>query len=314
MNISRGLSRQRYGLSGRISRMASPSGGVDLSESRPITTTPTATSEPVTAQATPPLQGFGVSGPRDSNFFNKKPESYSDDFLGPGEKSAISPGQFTSAALSIMSGNPMSFVVNEGARYLVNKGKPYVKYVMDRAMGSIKALHPSEQADPAGLNIRSDFLGSGSGGSGSQAAGTNYGSIQSDFEGINEDIESDSGGEGNSGGGTVLCTEIHRQGLMSDADYSGDSQYGSHFDLDTVAGYRFIATPIAKKMRTSPLLTAIIKPFVLAWTQHSLFKIGACPYESRLGVALETLLAPVCNVIGRTIKEFRYGRNSAGAQ
>jgi len=79
-------------------------------------------------------------------------------------------------------------------------------------------------------------------------------------------ISSD-GGDGG-GDGTVICTELHRQGFMSDEIYKADSEYGKTLDNDTMRGYLSWGIPLAGAMRKSPILTAIVKPFALNWAYH----------------------------------------------
>ena len=103
----------------------------------------------------------------------------------------------------------------------------------------------------------------------------------------------DAGGDGGDGC-TVICTELHRQGLISDDIYKADAAFGKSLDDDTIRGYHLWGKPVARAMRKSPLLTWLIKPIVLSWAramagrQNSLFWSVAL----KLGI-------PVCRFIGR---------------
>ena len=106
------------------------------------------------------------------------------------------------------------------------------------------------------------------------------------------------GGDGGDGDGTVICTELHRQGLMPNNIYKADSEFGNSLDDDTIRGYHLWGKPVARAMKKSPLLTKLIKPLVLSWayamagTGNSLFWRLAL----KIGV-------PVCRFIGKRLNE-----------
>lgn len=98
--------------------------------------------------------------------------------------------------------------------------------------------------------------------------------------------------------GTVICTELYRQGLMSKEIYQKDQAYGEHFianDPEVYYGYALWATPIAKGMAKSKLLTNIMKPFALAWANQM------AGNNNNLGRAILWIGVPICRLIGRYI-------------
>jgi len=101
------------------------------------------------------------------------------------------------------------------------------------------------------------------------------------------------GGDGG-GDGTVICTELHRQGLMPDDIYKADADFGKSLDDDTIRGYHLWGKPVARAMRKSPLLTWLIKPLVLSWA-HTMAGSGSSLFWS---LALKMGM-PVCRFIGR---------------
>jgi hypothetical protein len=104
------------------------------------------------------------------------------------------------------------------------------------------------------------------------------------------------GGEGADGGdGTVICTELHRQGLMSDEVYKVDSEYGKSLDGDIIRGYQSFGIPIARAMAKSPILTAIVKPMALKWAYHM------AGQHNIFGKIALTLGIPVCRWIGKAL-------------
>lgn len=75
---------------------------------------------------------------------------------------------------------------------------------------------------------------------------------------------------GGSGGGTVICTELYRQGYINDQDYEKDVQFGGEVQKVNpfmIEGYRMLATPIAEKMKESHLLTVIAAFFAVPWAK-----------------------------------------------
>lgn len=104
-----------------------------------------------------------------------------------------------------------------------------------------------------------------------------------------------------SGGGgiTVICTELHRQGIMSPDIYKKDAEYGASLPLEVMAGYSFWATPIASKMKTSPLLTSIVKIPAMKWAKHI-----AGVEKSLFGYACQYIAEPVCGLIGTILFKF----------
>jgi hypothetical protein len=93
--------------------------------------------------------------------------------------------------------------------------------------------------------------------------------------------------------GTVICTELHKQGYMSDETYAKDSAYGKLLPIETIVGYHFWAIPVVNLMKKSPLVTTIIKPFALSWAKHI-----AGEKKSMFGYLCQFIGEPVCSMIG----------------
>jgi hypothetical protein len=125
-----------------------------------------------------------------------------------------------------------------------------------------------------------------------------------------------SGGTTVSDTGSVVCTELHRQGLMSDEWYAADSKYGrTKIDSDTMAGYHSWGIPLAKAMRESPTLTAIVKPLGLAWAEHMAYEMGATQEDNALGATMQAVGVPINRFIGQVnglLKEVSDTDGSAG--
>lgn len=93
---------------------------------------------------------------------------------------------------------------------------------------------------------------------------------------------------------SVICTELHRQGILSDELYLADCKYVcQHIDDKTYDGYYVWAKYIANGMAKSKLLTTIVKPFAMAWAKRMAGK------DNLLGDIILKIGVPVCRFIGK---------------
>ncbi len=93
----------------------------------------------------------------------------------------------------------------------------------------------------------------------------------------------------------VLCTELHRQGIMSDELYQADVEFAKTVDEATNRGYRLWATPIAKKMKTSKILTSILTPGIMSWAKHM------AGQKTLFGTIAMAVGVPICRLIGEVL-------------
>ena len=93
--------------------------------------------------------------------------------------------------------------------------------------------------------------------------------------------------------GTVICSELYRQGLMDDETYQKDAEFGRKQDLETMVGYHSFGVPLAAAMRKSKLITWMVRPFALAWAENM---AGG---NNLLGAFLNKIGVPICRMIGR---------------
>ncbi|KKN19448.1 hypothetical protein LCGC14_0945600 [marine sediment metagenome] len=104
-------------------------------------------------------------------------------------------------------------------------------------------------------------------------------------------------------GGTHICTELHRQGLLSDELYDIDVQYAKTLDIEVVRGYQKWAKPVADKMAESKVLTNIVKSFAIPWAHHMAYKMDPENHKDNLfGKAVMKIGVPLCRINGRKIK------------
>ena len=117
------------------------------------------------------------------------------------------------------------------------------------------------------------------------------------------------GGDGPGGdgpGGTVICTSMHKLGLISDDLYKLDAEFGAMVtaaDPLTIDGYRAWATPVAKYIlgdsMGSKLALSIVSPLAKAWTAEMAHVMRPKQYgPNNLGKVIMFLGRPLCRLVG----------------
>ena len=101
--------------------------------------------------------------------------------------------------------------------------------------------------------------------------------------------------------GTVICSELHRQGLMDDITFEADKKFGKKQDIETLNGYHSWAIPLANLMRKSKAITWIVKPIALAWAKDM---AGG---KNMFGKIINKIGIPICRFIGRKALEVAHG-------
>lgn len=117
------------------------------------------------------------------------------------------------------------------------------------------------------------------------------------------------------GGMTVICSELYRQGLLDEETYRADQKFGNSVSRETLDGYHWFAIPIARAMRRSKLLTAIIRLPVLAWAKEMRKRVegnGTIVYGQGSGSYLGSFILlvglPLCRWLGRLRNKAILGR------
>lgn len=120
------------------------------------------------------------------------------------------------------------------------------------------------------------------------------------------------GTEGAGGaGGTVLCTELNRQGILSDELYRADQLYSKTIKMEIVSGYHIWAEPVARSMKTSRIVTMIMKPFVMGWAKHAAYKMDATSKDSMFGLLIELIGKPICLCLNYLKEGYQDGKKLA---
>ncbi|KKU98300.1 MAG: hypothetical protein UY28_C0004G0038 [Candidatus Amesbacteria bacterium GW2011_GWB1_48_13] len=99
--------------------------------------------------------------------------------------------------------------------------------------------------------------------------------------------------------GTVICTELYRQGLMDEDTYQADLEFGQTLSPEILAGYHRWAIPLANAMRRSRLVTWLVVPLALAWAKEMQARVTHEGNRSVMGQILLKIGLPICRWLGR---------------
>lgn len=102
-------------------------------------------------------------------------------------------------------------------------------------------------------------------------------------------------------GGTIICTELHRQGLMSSAIFEADQSFGDlvwNTDRAVMVGYHFLARPIVRKMQQSRAFSKAVAFFAMPWAQEMAYEMGTMDKGSIFGRFIMRIGFPACRFVG----------------
>lgn len=153
---------------------------------------------------------------------------------------------------------------------------PGTGYGGSRGSNNASAADRSGAADTTGVGSQNDPRGE-------QNAHGGYGT------------SSDGAGAGD---GTVICTELYRQGLMPREIYDADRLFGAAQDAFVLDGYRAWANPVARIMRRSPAFTGVVNVIASRWAVEMAYQTGAVEKGSVAGWAMMAVGIPVCRMLG----------------
>jgi hypothetical protein len=101
-------------------------------------------------------------------------------------------------------------------------------------------------------------------------------------------------------GDSVICTELSRQGYMSDQLLVKDRIHGMYVEAChpyVYSGYLILATPVVRAMRKSQMLTKIIALPALCWAHH------IAGNKNLPGLIINTIGSAICSIVGRLANE-----------
>lgn len=110
--------------------------------------------------------------------------------------------------------------------------------------------------------------------------------------------------------GTVVCTELVRQGLLSRELYDAGHEYFLALSPQTVRGYRVWANRLVPLMRNNKTLCKILLPLAESRYLHITER-----KKSFLGWLLSSVAEPICYMIGFFVPEGKaYGHEAVVSQ
>ncbi len=98
--------------------------------------------------------------------------------------------------------------------------------------------------------------------------------------------------------GTFVCTEMHRQRIISHDIFRASIKFGKKLDPIIMDGYRTWGYAFSRWMKKSRIATAIITSFMLPWAENMAYHEGYRDKPNYLGAIVHTILYPICWVIG----------------
>lgn len=101
---------------------------------------------------------------------------------------------------------------------------------------------------------------------------------------------------------TVICTELHRQGLMDAETFALDAQFGAHIratDPAVYAGYLEMAQPVVRLMQRSRTVARLINLLAAPWAREMAHRMGK-GRGSLVGKAIMAVGIPACRGKGKT--------------
>jgi hypothetical protein len=100
----------------------------------------------------------------------------------------------------------------------------------------------------------------------------------------------------------VICTELVRQGLMSERDRKACWLYAKrHLSDHFMKGYHFWAVPYVRLMRRYDWAVQMINPFVRSRTAHIRHRLGFTEESNWVGRLICAVHDPMCDFLGRFV-------------
>lgn len=107
-------------------------------------------------------------------------------------------------------------------------------------------------------------------------------------------------------GGTVICSELYRQGIVSKELLDLEDQYHRNFTWAVYWGYRHWADPVVVLMQRSKLVTQLIAVFGKAFLKEVAHQVDPSRKGSWLGAWLLKHGVPMCEALfWSTVKRYR---------
>lgn len=105
-----------------------------------------------------------------------------------------------------------------------------------------------------------------------------------------------------SGGGTVICTELAKQGYLSEVTMQADKTFGQVMLItnpEVMIGYWRFASPIVLLMQKSKVITYLVSLVAKPWAKQMAYEVGVAPKGNLLGKAVMTVGIRFCRMLGK---------------
>jgi hypothetical protein len=99
-------------------------------------------------------------------------------------------------------------------------------------------------------------------------------------------------------GGTIVCTELHRQGKIPYRTKMLDHKFGASLSLETMAGYHMLFTPVVRGMRKSKTFSNIVGIFLIPVAKDMASRVSHLHRPNRFGRIMTNILLPICEATG----------------
>jgi hypothetical protein len=97
---------------------------------------------------------------------------------------------------------------------------------------------------------------------------------------------------------TIICTELHRQGLMPDSWMQADQDFGHKMPAIVMNGYHAWARPVVSLMQRSHAFTMFVYAFAHPWAQEMAYLQGVEDHGSFLGILVMVVGVPFSALVG----------------
>ena len=104
----------------------------------------------------------------------------------------------------------------------------------------------------------------------------------------------------------IICTELYRQGLMSDKIYQADQKFGHKLAKDyplIMSGYHYLAKPLVKQMKKSLVFTKIVNVIATPWANEMAYQTGFRDKGDVIGKAIMGAGLVLCGTVGYLIEK-----------
>jgi hypothetical protein len=162
-------------------------------------------------------------------------------------------------------------------------------------------------------NIGYDSGGFGSYGENAAPGGAPApGAIDGGYGSYGENVAPSGDGGGGDGGSKMICTELHRQGLMPEEIFAADQAFGEilvRLHPETYAGYARWARHVVRWMRREDLfgraVTKLAHIVATPWSREMARSMGVAAAPSLVGRAMMAVGLPLCKWLGSKTAEPR---------